>query len=111
MQFQENIDQDQGKSDFLRKQIRDLEKTISDSRSRISVMGEGLKEYDELKKEINLKELERNMLKKQKDEQYQALGEEIEGWLLVNNFLALVIAMIVRLACCYHLSKYDKLLP
>lgn len=89
--FQENIDQDQGKSEFLGKQIRDLEKTISDSRRRISLMEEGLKEYGELKRKMDINKSERRMLKKQKDEQYQALGEEITdpleellGW--QNNY-------------------------
>jgi hypothetical protein len=85
VQFQENIDQDQGKSEFLGKQIRDLEKTISDSRRRISLMEEGLKEYGELKRKMDINTSERRMLKKQKDEQYQALGEEITGWLLVDK--------------------------
>ncbi|KAG0587113.1 hypothetical protein KC19_2G141300 [Ceratodon purpureus] len=85
--FQENIDQDQGKSEFLRKQIRDLENTISDSRRRISLMEEGLRDYEELKNDIAIKKSERRMLKKQKDEQFAALGEqieepteELEGW-------------------------------
>lgn len=93
MQFQENIDQDQGKSDFLRNQVRDLEKTIDDSRRRINVMEEGLKVYDKLKKEIDIKNSVREMLKKQKDKQFQALDEEITGRFLVNKILVLVMVI------------------
>lgn len=90
MQFRENIEQDQGKSDFLRKQIRDLEKTIADSRRRISAMEEGLKEYGELREEINIKESVREMLKNKKDEQLQALREECTGGLLVTSIFGTV---------------------
>lgn len=76
--FHENVEQDQGKANFLRHQIRELEKTITDSRRKINVMEEGLKDYSKLKEEINVKESVRKMLKKQKDEQQQALHEEIE---------------------------------
>lgn len=79
MQFHENIEQDQGKSDFLRQQIRDLEKTIADSRKRISVMDEGLEEYAKLSRKIEIKESERNMLKNKKDEQREALRDECTG--------------------------------
>lgn len=99
VQFHENVEQDQGKANFLRHQIRELEKTITDSRRKINVMEEGLKDYSKLKEEINVKESVRKMLKKQKDEQQQALHEEIEGQVLNTDFLATVIVVTVRPAC------------
>jgi len=108
VQFRENIEQDQGKSDFLRKQIRDLEKTIADSRRRLSVMEEGLKEYGKLKEIINIKESERKMLKNKKDEQFQALRDECTGRLLVScyyDIVTLFTVVTVRSACSNYLRK------
>lgn len=79
MQFQENIDQDQGKADFLRMQIRDVNKKIDDSRSGIKLMEDGLKDIRVLQEQIHVKEKERQMLNEQKDRQYENLNEEIEG--------------------------------
>jgi len=90
VQFRENIEQDQGKSDYLRKQIWDLEKTIADSRRRISVMEEGLKEYGKFKEMIKIKLSERKMLKNKKDEQLQALRDECTGQLLFSTILGTV---------------------
>ena len=50
-------------------------------------MEEGLRDYEELKNDIAIKKSERRMLKKQKDEQFAALGEQIEGLLFVNKIL------------------------
>lgn len=93
MQFRENIDQDQGKADFLRNQIRDLEKSIADSRRRINVMEEGLKEYGELREKIKIKESVRKILKDKKDEQFEALRDE-------NTGRALVTAILGSVHCC-----------
>lgn len=79
MQFQDNIDQDQGKADFLRMQIRDVNKKIDDSRSGIKLMEDGLKDIRVLQEQIHVKEKERQMLNEQKDRQYENLNEEIEG--------------------------------
>lgn len=81
MQFQDSIDQDQGKADFLRMQIRDVNKKIDDSRSGIKLMEDGLKEFRVLQEQILVKEKERQMLIEQKDRQYENLHEEIEGQL------------------------------
>lgn len=79
MQFQDNIDQDQGKADFLRMQIRDVNKKIDDSRSGIKLMEDGLKDFRVLQEQLLVKEKERQMLIDQKDRQYENLHEEIEG--------------------------------
>lgn len=79
MQFQDSIHQDQEKSDFLHAQIRDLEKKISDTRNRISVMETGLKEVRGLQEEIRIQESKRQMLVEQKTRQFQDLKEENEG--------------------------------
>lgn len=81
MQFQDNIDKDQGKADFLRMQIRDVNKKIDDSRSGIKLMEDGLKDFRVLQEQLLVKEKERQMLIDQKDRQYENLHEEIEGQL------------------------------
>lgn len=79
MQFQDSIDQDQGKADFLRMQIQKDNKKIDDSRSGIKSMEDDLKDVRNLQEKIHVKEKERQMLIEQKDRQYENLHEEIEG--------------------------------
>ena len=79
MQFQDSIHHDQEKSDFLHAQIHELERKVTDTRNRISVMETGLKEVQGLQEEIRIQESKRQMLVEQKTRQFQDLKEENEG--------------------------------
>jgi hypothetical protein len=76
--LQESIEQDQGKSEFLRAQIQELEKKVNDTRERIGVMEVGLKEVCKLQEERRIMESQREMLKNLRDKQLRELAEENE---------------------------------
>lgn len=90
MQLRENIAQDQEKSESLKAQIKELERTIEGVENNILHAETTVKELRKLQDQISTKTTARSTLYKLQQTQYAALAEENEGSLI-------------------HLYKLDKL--
>lgn len=79
LQLRENIAQDQEKSEFLKAQIKELERNIEGIENKILHAETTLKELRKLQDQISTRTTARSTLYKLQQTQYAALAEENEG--------------------------------
>lgn len=79
MQLRESISQDQEKTEALKNQVQELEKSIQDIDAKIHHTELTLKDLRKMQDQISTMTARRSTLFEQQQKQYAALAEEIEG--------------------------------